>query len=161
MFGDFASTFGRQLPEVSKNAPSWFKSVLHSIVTPAPIFWAVVIEVGELLIGVALIGAALAWGLRFERLSRGGRMVVLGLTAVAAFFGVLLAVSLHLINGGPHPWLIPSDGFNEGVDLDSLLPAMEVVILVVAVRLLQRIRQPRDQDPPASRATPAASPGSG
>jgi hypothetical protein len=141
IFGDFVSKFDEELPEVSKDSPGWFKSVLDAVVEPAPTFWAVAIELGELLIGATLIGAALVWGLRFDRLSRGGHNVVLGLTAAAAFFGILLAIALHLINGASHPWLIPSDGFDEGIDLDSVLPAIQLVILVVSVRLVQRMRR--------------------
>lgn len=139
--GDFVSSFGDELPDVSKDAPGWFKSILDAIVAPAPTFWGLVVESGELLIGLALIGTALVWALRFERLSRRGQTVVLGLTALAASLGALLAVTLHLLNGNTHPWLVPSDGFDEGVDLDSVLPAIQLVIVVVSVRVLQSVRR--------------------
>jgi hypothetical protein len=146
--GNFVSTFGAELPNVSQDSPGWFKSILDAVVEPAPTFWAIAIAGGELLLGVVLIGAALVWGLRFERLSRGGHNLVLGLTAAATFFGALLAISLHLINGNSHPWLIPGDGFDEGVDFDSVLPAIQFVILVVSVRLIQSMRR---QQPAARR----------
>lgn len=141
LFGDFVTSFGDELPEVSQESPAWFQSVLDAVVQPAPTFWAVTIEAGELLIGVTLIGAALVWGLRFDRLSRAGHNVVLVLTALAAVAGTLLAIALHLMSGASHPWLIPGDGFDEGVDLDSVLPAIQLVILVVSVRVVQRMRR--------------------
>lgn len=145
--GNFVSTLGEELPAVSQDSPGWFQSILDAVVAPAPTFWGAVIAGGELLLGVSLIGAAVVWGLYFERLSRGGRTAVLGVTALAAFFGALLAVTLHLINGASHPWLIPGDGFDEGVDFDSVLPAIQLALLVVSVHLLWclRRRRPRAQ----------------
>ena len=37
--------------------------------------------------------------------------------------------------------LIPADGFDEGVDMDSLLPLLEIVLLVVSATLLRRLRR--------------------
>jgi len=47
----------------------------------------VLIVVIELVLGLALIGAAIVWGLRFDRLSLGGESAVLIVTAVSAFLG--------------------------------------------------------------------------
>ena len=67
--------------------------------------------------------------LRWERLSYGGRLTVLATTALAAFGGIFMAVNFHVANGAPHPWLVPKSGFDEGVDLDSLLPLVQLVLI--------------------------------
>jgi hypothetical protein len=37
--------------------------------------------------------------------------------------------------------LIPESGFDEGIDLDSVLPAIQIVIAVVSVIFLKRLRR--------------------
>jgi hypothetical protein len=49
-------------------------------------------------------------------------------------------VNFHLANGSSHPWLIPKDGFDEGVDLDSLMPAVQLVLAGVSAGLLLSLR---------------------
>lgn len=36
-------------------------------------------------------------------------------------------MNFHLANAASHPWLISKDGFDEGVDLDSIMPAIQPV----------------------------------
>lgn len=141
VFGNFVATFGDELPAVSTNAPDWFKSILESIVAPAPAVWGALIMVGELLLGVVLIvtAAVLAW--RYHRLSRFVHSLLVVFSGLAAFAAIVLAVGLHILNGATHPWLLPGDPFDEGVDLDSLLPAIQLVIFVVSIRLLQLMRR--------------------
>jgi thiosulfate dehydrogenase [quinone] large subunit len=156
--GDFVSGLREQLPDLSAEAPGWFKSILDVVVIPNATFFAVLIEVGELLIGVALIVTALLWALRFDRLPRAAHTVLMMVTGLAALSAILLAVSLHLLNGGTHPWFIPADAFDEGVDLDSLLPAIQLVLFVVSVRMLQRMRaqRPPEGQPNALRGAGSA-----
>lgn len=63
-------------------------------------------------------------------------------------------LNFHLANGSPHPWLIPSDGFDEGVDMDSLLPLIEIVFLVVAVKLIVSLRASRPKSTAAALPSP-------
>jgi hypothetical protein len=51
-----------------------------------------------------------------------------------------MAVNFHLANGGTHPWLIPKSGFDESVDLDSLLPAIQLVLIGVSVGVWRSLR---------------------
>lgn len=39
---------------------------------------------------------------------------------------------------------LPGDAFDEGIDLDSLLPAIQVVIATVSIIVLRRISQKGD-----------------
>lgn len=50
-------------------------------------------------------------------------------------------VTFHLANASAHPWLIPGEGFDEGVDLDSLMPAIELVLVGVSVGFLLALRR--------------------
>ena len=76
------------------------------------------------------------------------------MTGVAAIFAVLLAVNLHILNGGTHPWLLPSDAFDEGVDLDSLLPALQFVLFIVSLRIVLGMRRHPSEPPPADSVLP-------
>ena len=69
------------------------------------------------------------------------RRAVLLSTAAAAIGGAFLAINLHLANGASHPWLIPGDAFDEGIDLDSVLPAIQIVIATVSIILFRRFRR--------------------
>ena len=64
------------------------------------------------------------------------RQALLALIAAASIGGILLNISFHLANGDPHPWLIPGNGFDQGVDLDSLMPLVQLTFVIVAVKLL-------------------------
>lgn len=99
--------------------------------------------VGEIAIGIALIVGAVVWGAREHRLSSRAwqtLLVVMGLASIAA---IVLNVNFHLANGSPHPWLVPKNGFDEGGDLDSLMPAIELAMVWVTGRLLLNERRER------------------
>jgi hypothetical protein len=146
--GGFPSGLGKELTDKSSGAAHWYRSLLDGSIIPNSSVFGYLIEVGELLIGVALIGAALGWLLRWERLSRGGRLAVLGTTVLAAFAGIFMAVNFHLANGAPHPWLVPRSGFDEGVDLDSLLPLVQLVLIGVSVAYWRSLRSTKPHTAP-------------
>ncbi len=52
-----------------------------------------------------------------------------------------MAINFHLASGAPHPWLIPKSGFDESVDLDSLLPMLQLVLIGVSAGLLHALRR--------------------
>ncbi len=130
--GGFPSGLAAELREKSEGAPGWYRSFLDGTAIPNATAFGYVIEIGELAIGVALIAAAALWLLRWNLLSARARSAVLMATVVASLGGVFMNVNFHLANGSPHPWLIPGDGFDEGVDLDSLMPAIQLVLAGVS-----------------------------
>lgn len=77
-------------------------------------------------------------------------------TALASLGGIVMAVNFHLANGAAHPWLIPADGFDEGVDLDSLLPAIQLVLAAVSGSLWWLARRERAKKPSTQRRLHAA-----
>lgn len=155
--GDFSGGLADELRERSEGASDWYRSFLESVVIPNASGWGYAIEIGELLVGLVLIVSALVWLLGWERMRPRDRGFVLALTALAALAGVAMNVGFHLANGSAHPWLIPEDGFDEGVDLDSLMPAIQLVIAGVSGRqwwLGRGVRQQGASPPgrPPSRA---------
>ena len=138
--GGFPSGLGDELAEKSVGAPHWYKSFLEGSIIPNASTVGYLIEIGEVLVGIAMIAAALVWLLRWERLPRGGRLTVLVMTMLASLAGIVMAVNFHFANGASHPWLIPKDGFDEGVDLDSLLPMVQLVLIGVSVGYWRSLR---------------------
>jgi hypothetical protein len=138
--GGFPSGLADELREKSQGAPGWYRSFLDGSIIPHASTFGYLIEVGELLAGVALIAAALVWLTSWDRLPDAGRVAVLTTTIGASLIAVFMAINFHLANGAPHPWLIPKDGFDEGIDLDSLLPAVQLVFVGVSVAVLRGVR---------------------
>lgn len=130
--GGFPSGLADELTEKSEGAASWYVSFLDSVVIPNGSTIGVLIILGELAVGAALIAAAALWAFRWEVLGSSGRTAVLAATFVAALGGIFMNVNFHLANGSAHPWLIPGEGFDEGVDLDSLMPGIQLVLATVA-----------------------------
>lgn len=139
--GGFPQGLEGELTEKSEAVGGWFGSFLEGTAIPNATLFGYLVEVGELLIGAALIGAALVWFFRWGRLSSRGKYLVLLATILGAAFGVFLAIALHLANAAPHPWFIPWDAFDEAVDLDSVLPAIQVVLIVVSIATWRAVRK--------------------
>jgi hypothetical protein len=139
--GGFPSGLADELSEKSNGTVGWYKSFLDATVIPNGRVFGVLIEVGELAIGVALIGAAIALLFRWQRLSYREELIVWAAIALASVGAILMNINFHLANGSPHPWLIPQDGFDEGVDMDSLLPLIQLVFVVVSTKLFVRLRR--------------------
>lgn len=144
--GGFPSGLSAELTEKSEGVAGWYKSFLDSVVIPNGKLFGILIEAGELLIGIALIGSAIVLLLRWRQLSYRAEVAVLATVALASLGAIFLNVNLHLANGSAHPWLLPEDGFDEGVDLDSLLPLIQLGFLVVSVKLLVALRRERRAD---------------
>ncbi len=85
--GGFPSGLGDELRETSEGVGGWYESFLDGTVIPNAKLFGVLIEVGELAIGIALIGAAIVWLVRWSRLPDWGQTLVLIATAAAAVGG--------------------------------------------------------------------------
>ena len=138
--GGFPTGLAADLHDRVKSAPGWYRSFINGAITPHGVVFGYLIEIGELVVGFALIVAALLWLTRWERLPDAGRLVVLGTTIVAALVAIFMAINFHIANGGSHPWLIPKSGFDESVDLDSVLPAIQLVLIAVSVSTWRSLR---------------------
>jgi uncharacterized membrane protein YphA (DoxX/SURF4 family) len=139
--GDFPAGLPDELLAKTAGASDWYAAFLNSVAVPFGQPFGYVIETAEILAGVALIVGPLIWLLAWDRVPDRVRLAVLFFTAVAAIGGAFLAINLHLANGASHPWLIPGTSFDEGIDLDSVLPAISIVIAAVNITLFRRIRR--------------------
>ena len=133
--GGFATGLADEVREKSVGVDGWYRAFLDRVVIPNgwTVGWLVLI--GELVVGVALLGAGSVFLLRRERVGSRTRQALLATTAIASILGIVMAISFHLANGAGHPWFIPKDGFDEGVDLDSVLPLVQLAIAIVATKL--------------------------
>jgi thiosulfate dehydrogenase (quinone) large subunit len=152
---DFVSGLSDQLTATSKDLSGFYKSFLDGTVIPNAQLFAYLVMIGELAIGVTLITVAAAWWFRWPRLSTNGRSILLGLIVLAGAFAIFMNVNFHLASGDSHPWLLPADPFDQGVDLDSVMPLIQVAISAVAFIFLRRVRATRrsgqfDQAAPAA-----------
>ena len=142
--GGFASGLAAELTDKSEGVSGWYRRLLDNVVIPHAWFVGWVVLIGELAIGLSLVGGALAYARRSAHdPSQFPSQVVLAVAAIAGLAATLLNVAFHLANASPHPWIIPSDGFDEGVDLDSLLPMVQLVLVAVSIRLFTITRADR------------------
>jgi hypothetical protein len=137
--GEFPSGLAATLLETLPKVPGWYGSFLSDAVIPNAPYFGYAIEIAELLAGVVLLGGPVIALFAWERVPHRMRKLVLFFTAVAAIGGAFLAINLHIANAASHPWFFPGDGFDEGVDLDSVLPAIQLVIAWISVVLLRRL----------------------
>ena len=138
--GNFPSGLADQLTDAAKSAAGWYAGFLTGLVIPNAIPFGYVIEASEVLVGIALIVGPLVWIFAWDRIPEGLRRTVLVLMIVASVGGVFMALNFHLASGTHHPWAIPDSPFDEGVDLDALLSAIQIAITAVQVVFLSRLR---------------------
>jgi uncharacterized membrane protein YphA (DoxX/SURF4 family) len=139
--GDFPAGLADELLTKTAGTTDWYGTFLKSVAIPYGEPFGYFLETSEILAGVALIVGPLIWLFAWDRASHRLRLAVLFFMAVAAIGGAFLAINLHLANGASHPWLIPGTSFDEGIDLDSILPAISVVIAAVSLILFRRVRR--------------------
>ena len=154
--GDFASGLATTLSDQTKDLTGPYKSFVDGVVIPnGQLFWYLVM-VGELALGHVLIGAALLWVARWSHLGFRGRQDVLGLIVLGGVIAIFMNINFHIAGGANHPWLIAADTNGEGVDLDSLMPIIQIIISGTAFVFLRRLRSTRTATTPRPAAVAAA-----
>lgn len=122
------------------NSNHWYVALLRALVLPHTIFFGFVIESTELTIGVVLVcGALLLLGPVRPAGEPQHRLGVTFVTAtlIAAIASIILCVNFHFWMGdGIVPTVRPGSAFDEGIDLDTLLPPLSLIIAVANLRLL-------------------------
>ncbi len=137
--GDFPAGLAATLLEKLPKTPAWYGSFLTSAIIPNATYFGVAIEIAEFLAGVVLIVGPLIALFAWDTVPHTMRRAVLFFTAVATLGGAFLAINLHVANAASHPWLFPDGSFDEGVDLDSVLPALQLVIAWVSIVFFRRL----------------------
>lgn len=122
------------------NPNVWYSGFLHAVVIPQSIFFGYLIEFAELAMGIALLAGALALIGRLPARGERGFALAAGeiaAAAVAALGCAFLCVNFHFFMGnGMLSALNPSAPFDEGIDLDTLLVPLALVIAFANGRLL-------------------------
>lgn len=141
--GGFPAGLAEELEEKSLGSPDWYRTIVDDVLIPNASTVGYLTEIAELLVGIALIGVAVAFIVAPGRLTMLTQEALFAVTAVGATLALLMNVNFHLANGSAHPWLIPDDGFDEGVDLDSLMPFIEITLIAVSIAALRRLCRDR------------------
>ena len=136
--GDFAHGLAAELGDLAQQSPAWYGHFLQTAIVPHALAFGYLIEFAELLAGIVLVGAActeLAAGARLT-----GRMTRLlrRLSIAALAAGILLVANFELANGGSFGLRLAADSFDEGVDLDTVLVAAQLALLVAFAPALRR-----------------------
>ena len=145
--GEFVGGLAKDLRETSTDAPRWYRDYLDDVVFPNVELFAWLTQIGELAIGATLIACALALLFASDRLGSAGATWALIATAAAAFGAAVLTLNAHYATAGPSPIALGGDPFDEAVDLDTLMTAIEIVLGVVALRAAQQLRRGRRERP--------------
>ncbi len=66
---------------------------------------------------------------------------MLGFVATAALIGTFMSLNFHLVMGSTPFWQISPDPNDQGVDLDSLMMIMQIVLVAVSVGYIWRLRR--------------------
>lgn len=113
------------------NPCGWYVDFLRSVVLPHPMLFGVLSEVGETVIGITLLVSAVLW-------LRRPSSTVTHYAAVAASFALagaaFLSLNYFFQGGSPLPVINPSNAFNEGIDIDILIPLLSVTVLIANLR---------------------------
>lgn len=103
-----------ELRDKSAGSPGWFRTFIDNVLIPNGQTVGYLTEIGELVVGLALIGTAAALIFAPDRLGDRSREALFGLTAVSALLALVMNVNFHLAYGSPHPWLVPTGGVRRG-----------------------------------------------
>jgi thiosulfate dehydrogenase [quinone] large subunit len=139
--GTFPSGLGGTLSDRLKGNPNgWYVSLIQSVILPHSLFFGYVIEIAEVLAGIALItGALLLIGgprRRGEPQYRPAVALVVAST-LAALTCTFLCVNFHFFMGdGILPGIDPSHPYNEGISLDTLMAPMALVTVFFNLHVL-------------------------
>lgn len=139
--GTFPQGLADRLNEGLKGNPNdWYVALIQNIVLPHSVAFGFLIEVAEVLVGIALVvGAVVLIGPVRRRGTPQYRLALgeIGAATVAAALCIFLCVNFHFLMGdGIIPWFDPTRAFDEGISLDTLMPPMAVIILLFNIRLL-------------------------
>ena len=133
--GGFAAGLSNELRDKSRGVSGGTRSFLDNVVIPHGWAFGWFVLIAEIAAGVALLGTAGVFLVRRHELRFSTRQILLVLIALASIGGILMNIAFHLANGAPHPWLLPKSGFDEGVDLDSVMPLVQLAFAIVAIKV--------------------------
>jgi uncharacterized membrane protein YphA (DoxX/SURF4 family) len=129
---DYVRDFAPMLQQMALpgNPHRWWASFIQHVVLPAAPQWARLIEVGELGVALGCVSGALLWASgQFPR-ALWSRWLNIGvLCALAA--GVLMTLNYAWMAGTTFPWIHPTDPFDEGLSLDSIMTGIGLSLFLL------------------------------
>ena len=142
--GGFPDGLAATLNDGIKNNPNgWYVAFLQRVILPHSGAFGYLIEIAEVFIGVALLTGAIGLLGALPRYGQPQRRLAVA-QVMAALLGALLCIVLcvnfHFFMGdGLIPGINPANAFDEGIDLDTLMPPLALVIVVFNLYLLSEM----------------------
>jgi hypothetical protein len=119
---DYLRNFSPMLQQMALpgNPHNWWVSFIRSIVLPAAPQWARLVELGEWGVALGCFTGAVLWASgRFPH-AVWTRWLNIGVLLALAT-GVFLTLNYAWMAGTGFPWINPTDPYDEGVNLDTIL----------------------------------------
>jgi len=128
----FSSGLAQQVKmAMSGNPNSWWVTLAKSLVLPHTQLFAVLVEVGELLVALGFFAGAVLWlSGSWSPVQRWARVINLGVIG-ALIGGALMTANYYVMSGATLPGFDPSNPFNEGLSIDGLLMFIALGLLAV------------------------------
>jgi thiosulfate dehydrogenase [quinone] large subunit len=145
-----AGTFPQGLADalnqgIKGNPDGWYVNFLQHIILPHSVFYGYLIEWTELLAGLILLSAALILPGQPRKVGDPQHGVMVGYcvaAVVAAIVGAFLTVNFHFFQGG---WVLPGfdpgSPYNEGIDLDALIPPLSLIVVIANIAFVRALGQ--------------------
>jgi uncharacterized membrane protein YphA (DoxX/SURF4 family) len=139
--GDFPDRLGGVLSGLTSGQSGPFKSFVDSVVIPNGSLFGYLVMLGELAVGIVLIVTSLVYLARSSRLGPRALALLALLAGLACLGGAAMSLNYHLTTGATPPWAISPDPYAPGVDIDSLLVILQLVMAVCYAALLLSLRR--------------------
>ena len=107
-------------------------ALANRLVLPHAQLFAVLVEVGELLVARSFFAGAVLWASGQFPTRQWARRLNLGVLG-ALVGGTLMTANYYVMSGATLPGLDPANAFNEGLSIDGLLTLVAVGLCVIHV----------------------------
>ena len=138
--GGFVSGLAADLQDRVKAAPAWYRSIAESTIIPHATTFGYLVIIGEIFVGVTLMVTAIVWLARWDRLSLNASRTLVVLIILAALAALGMNLNYHIANGATNFWQLPTEVFDEGVDINTVLAFIDAVFIVVMAFILASLR---------------------
>ena len=143
--GNFPEGLGSALSNGLKGKPDgWYVNFVQTVILPHSVLFGYLIEISEVFIGFILLGGVLLL-LGKPRPSddaqHSGAVGICVAVMIAAAIAAFQNINFHFWMGG---WVLPTftprAPYNEGIDLDGLLPPLFLIIIIANYAYIQDLR---------------------
>ncbi len=143
--GTFPQGLGAALANgIDGNPYGWYIGFLQTYILPHSVFFGYLIEWTEVFAGIILLTGAFILLGQPRRSGEPQHRLMMGYSVaaiIAAAVGIIMNVNFHFWMGG---WVIPtfspSAPYNEGIDIDGLLPPLSLVVIIANIALMRALQ---------------------